>query len=141
MSNNKLVFNGMSEFRALLRHLPEDLTSEASHIVEGTANGAAYEIKRGYPDTSGRLIGGVQVSHFEKGKVAAGAIVKSAAKHAHLFEFGTRQRRTNTGANRGVMPKAAESAAMIPKVIRARKRMYSQLADMLRRVGFRVEGV
>jgi len=157
VSQNQLRFDGMSELRAQLRNLPETLAGEASHIVEGAANGAAAEIPRNYPirDTNlhpgprrkspwfppGNLARGVRVTHFERGKVAAGAIVKSAAKHAHLFEFGTRQRRTNKGANRGVMPKAPASEAMIPVVIRARKRMYSQLADLLRRVGFQVEGV
>jgi len=126
----------MKELREALRRLPEELTGEAGHIVEGIANGAASEIRRAYPSRSGRLIGGVVVTKFERGKVAAGAIVKSSAPHAHLFEFGTSSRRTGRGWNRGQMPDAPESERMVPIVVKARRRMYSLLADLLRRTGF-----
>lgn len=135
-----LKFDGLTELRAALRKLPEDLAGEASHIVEGIANGAAADIRRVYPSHTGRLIGGVVVTHFEHGKVAAGAIVKSGAPHSHLFEYGTKARRTGKGANRGTMPKAPESERMVPIVVRARKRMYAQLTDLLRRAGFVIEG-
>jgi hypothetical protein len=137
----KLELNGMAELREALRNLPETLAGEASHIVEGVANGVASDVRRAYPSRSGRLIGGVQVTRFETGKVAAGAIVKSAAKHAHLFEYGTASRRTSKGVNRGRMPKAPQNERMVPIVVRARKRMYSQFAEMLRRIGFVVEGL
>ena len=140
MSSVKLRFDGMTELRTALRNLPEDLTGEAGHIVEGVANGAATEIRRGYPNHTGHLIAGVVVTHFEHGKVAAGALVKSAARHAHLFEFGTKSRRTAKGWNRGTMPKAPDQKRMVPVVVKARHRMYSQLADMLRRFGLLVEG-
>jgi hypothetical protein len=141
VSRNRLVLNGMAEFRAALRNLPETLAGEAAHIVEGAANGAAADVKRRYPIQSGHLVGGVQVTHFDNGRVAAGAIVKSGAKHSHLYEYGTRRRQTAKGANRGAMPKASDATAMIPAIVRARKRMYAELADLLRRAGFQVTGV
>ena len=136
-----LKLDGMAEFREALRHLPEHLAGEASHIVEGAANGAASEVRRVYPSHTGRLIAGVRVTNFEGGKVAAGAIVKSSARHSHLFEFGTKSRRTAKGWNRGSMPKAQESERSIPIFQRARRRMYLQLADLLRRNGFEVAGL
>jgi hypothetical protein len=135
----RLRLDGMNELRAQLRRLPEELRSDASHIVEATANGVAADVRRRYPQgETGNLIRGVAVTRVDAGKVAAGAIVKSASKHAHLFERGTNTRRTGKGANRGRMPEASESQQMIPVVIRARRRMYEQLADLLRRAGFQV---
>ncbi len=139
MSHNTLRFDGLNELRAQLRQLPEDLAGEASHIIEGVANGVASDVKRHYPiGKTGNLVRGVIVTHFEGSKVAAGAIVKSAAKHAWIFEHGTRQRRNAKGANRGRMPEAPEGQRMIPVVIRARRRMYELLFDMLRRHGLQV---
>lgn len=136
----KLKFDGMQEFRSMLRNLPQELTGEASHIVEATANGAASDVRRAYPSKSGRMIGGVQVTHFDGGKVAAGAILKSSAPHAHLFERGTRPRKTAQGWPRGSMPEAPEREQMIPIVVKARRFMYGKLAELLRRAGFHVEG-
>lgn len=139
MSSVKLKFDGLTELRNALRNLPSDLTGEASHIVEGIANGAASEIRQAYPSVTGNLISGVQVTRFEHGKVAAGALVKSSARHAHLFEFGTKSRRTSKGWNRGTMPKAPENERMVPIIVKARYRMFGLLADMLRRAGLLVE--
>ena len=136
----QLRLDGMAELREALRKLPEELAGEASHIIEGIANGVASETRRVYPIQTGRLVGGVKVTHFEHGKVAAGAVVKSSAPHSHLYEYGTKSRKTAKGWNRGSMPKADESKRMIPIVVRARKRMYAQLSDLLRRAGFVIEG-
>lgn len=135
-----LKWNGLQELKTALRNMPEELAGEASHIVEATANGAAAEVRRAYPSKSGRLIGGVHVTHFEGGKVAAGAVLKSSAPHSHLFERGTRSRKTDKGWNRGSMPEAPENRKMVPIVVKARRRMYSLLTEMLRRAGFVIEG-
>ena len=136
-----IKFTGLTELRTALRNLPEELAGEASHIVEGAANGAAAQIKRVYPiGKTGNLVAGVTVEHASQ-KVAAGAIVKSKSPHSHLWERGSQTRRTGKGANRGRMPAAPESEKMIPIVVRARRRMYADLANLLRRVGFQVDGV
>jgi len=147
-----LRFDGMAEFRAALRKLPEDLAGEASNIVEATANGVAAQVRGNYPiGPTGNLVRGVTVTHFENRKVAAGAIVKSVAKHAWIFERGTKvrsgaggnergrgSRRGNRLANRSAMPEAPESQQMVPVVVRYRRRMFEQLFAMLRRHGFTV---
>lgn len=137
-----LKFDGLTELRAALRKLPEDLAGEASHIVEGIANGAASEVRRGYSrGKSGRMIDGVQVTHLSTSKAAAGALLKSSAPEATIWEYTKEQRRqTRSGANRGVMRLPPENKRMIPIVVRARKRMYAQLTDLLRRAGFVIEG-
>ena len=132
-------WTGLTEFRAALRNMPEELAGEAAHIVEGAANGAAAQIRRVYPVKTGNLVSGVVIEHNQQ-RVAASAVVRSKSPHAHLFERGTRPRRTAKGANRGSMPEAPENEKMVPIAIRTRRRMYSELADMLRRIGFVIEG-
>ncbi len=130
----------------------QTLAGEASKIVEATANGVASQVRQNYPiGPTGNLVRGVNVTHFEHGKVAAGAIVKSTAKHAWIFEKGTKvrasaggwatgrgSRKGNRAGNRGAMPEAPEGQKMIPVVVRARRRMFEQLFDLLRRNGFTV---
>ncbi len=137
MANNRLVFEGLAELRAALRRLPAELTTEASRIVDGAANGGAADIKRTYPRRTGNLGDHVSVTHFDQGRFSAGAIVKNTATHAWMFEHGTQARHTAIGANRGSMP---PGHVFIPRIMRARRLMYTQLADLLRRHGFQVTG-
>lgn len=138
----RLELNGMAELREALRNLPEHLAGEASHIVGSVANGAGSEVRQHYKrGKTGNLIAGVEVAQISTGKAAAGYVVRSKSPHSHLVERGTVTRRTASGANRGAMKKSPENERMIPIVIRARRRMYGQLADLLRRMGFIVEGL
>lgn len=132
-----LKWDGLEELRAELRRLPEDLTGEASHIVEASANAAAADIKQGYPHRTGNLRKGVTVTHFDKGKFSAGAIVKNTAPHANLFEVGSQARHTAIGANRGSMP---PGHVFVPAVIKRRRQMYSRLKELLVRKGLSVSG-
>lgn len=138
----RFVFAGLEELKTALRALPDDLTGEASNIVEGAANGAAAAIKRDYArGPTGNLIGGVYVTHFSRGRFSAGAIVKSAAKHAWIYENGTQARHYFTARGvrhpTGAMP---PGHVFIPAMIRARRRMYELLAAMMRRNGLLVSG-
>lgn len=139
MADNRLRFDGLEELRAELRRLPVDLTAEASHIVEATANAAAVEIRSGYAAhvVTGQLQGGVVVTHADAGKYSAGAIVKNTAPHAVIFEHGTRARHTDRGVNRGAMP---AGNVFIPAIVKARRRMYEQLRALLERHGLIVTG-
>lgn len=137
MSNNRLVFDGMSELRAALRQLPAELAGEAGRIIEGEANAAVTEMRQAYPVRTGRLMQSTVVSRVNRGKYASGAIVKNTSKHAHLFEFGTQTRQNAIGANRGAMP---PGNVFVPAMIRARRRMYRALAALLERKGMTVTG-
>lgn len=134
----KLTLQGMQQFRAALRRLPDDLLEHGGQIVEAHAQDAQHSIVHRYPEHTGRLKAGVTLRK-QHGKYVTSAIVQSRAPHAHLFEKGTKQRRTASGANRGRMPKANEAEAMIPEVIRKRRQMMSALVAMLRNAGFSVE--
>jgi hypothetical protein len=136
---SRLELRGLDELRAALRNLPGDLAEEAAVIVEAQAAEAERSIEAGYPEgPTGNLRRGV-VRESNRSKFGVAAIVRSRAPHAHLFEAGTKPRRTAKGANRGAMPPAAEAQRFVPKAIRARARMFSALKDLVRRAGLVVE--
>lgn len=140
MAQNSLKFAGMDAFRQALRQLPEDLAQEAAVIVQAQATEAKAQIQRAYPEgPTGNLRRGVTVEH-NISKASAGSLVKSRAKHSHLFERGTTMRRTGSGANRGRMPEAPDNQKMVPIVVRRRRAMVSALIDLVRKAGFQVEG-
>jgi len=132
-----LELKGLDELRTALRNLPDDLTDEADAIVQAHADEAARQIRGGYPAVSGNLQRGVTVER-NTSKLTSTAVVRSRARHAHLFEHGTGPRRTGSGASRGVMPKAPSNQQMIPIAIRVRGRMVRLLIDLVRRAGFEV---
>jgi hypothetical protein len=132
-----LHWDGLSEFRADLEHLPEGLTTDSDPIVASAANGAAADIRAGYPKRTGNLKKNVFVSRLDKGKDFAGYIVKNPAPHAFIFENGTQARHTAIGANRGSMP---PGHVFVPAVIRRRRAMYLQLKALLVTYGLVVSG-
>jgi hypothetical protein len=141
----KFVFNGLEELKAQLRALPEELTVEASHIVEGEANAAAVAIKAVYGQhrVTGHLQDGVYVSHFDKGRFGAGAVVHSSGRHAWWFDNGTQARHWVRGSAKstGTMwGKTPPTHVFVKTMIAHRRAMYTQLADLLERHGLRVTG-
>lgn len=135
MSNNRLMFEGLDELRAQLRALPDDLATEAQEIVIANANAAARDVRAGYPrGPTGNLKARVSISQT-RSKAATSAKVSSRAPHAFLFEEGSGRRVTNRGWNRGRMPEAPTSAAMIPKIVRQRRIMNDALKDLCLRHG------
>jgi hypothetical protein len=133
---NEVRWDGLEEYRELLRALPEALAQETAHLVEAAANGAALDIRRAYPVRTGKLRDRVTVTRLNKGKYGTGLIVKNTAPHAWLFENGTQARHTALGANRGSMP---PGHVFIPLAIKARRRLYGQVKDLLVRKGALVD--
>lgn len=132
-----VTWDGLDAFEAKLEHLPETLVSEADTIVTTAAKQASSEVVANYPARTGTLRRRVIVT-MASTRHSVTAKVRSGAPHAHLFEKGTAVRHNRNGANRGAMPKPAESQAMIPRVIRLRKQMQQTLAAMLEREGFEI---
>jgi hypothetical protein len=130
----KLRWDGLHQFRTALRNLPADLNDDAQAIVVSHATEAERLIKSAYPEKTGNLKRGVNLT-VETGRFGTVAKVGSRAFHSHLFEKGTVARKTSTGANRGRMPAAPESQQMIPIVVRVRRRMVAQLIAMVQRTG------
>lgn len=138
MSANRLEFDGLDDLRSALRQLPADMASQGASIVETTAARVGADVVRNYPSRTGTLQRRVRVDHGVSARSGVSAIVRSAAPHASLYEFGTEARRTGAGANRGRMPVGPESSRLIPQAIRARRRMTDELTALVRAAGFEV---
>lgn len=136
MSHNRLEFSGLAELKRDLKNLPSELAREARTVVSQTATKAAGEIVSAYPTRTGNLKRGVKVSDESSG-FSAVATVKNTAKHAYIFENGTQARHTDIGANRGAMP---PGNVFIPIVVRRRRGMYHELAEIVRKHGLVVTG-
>jgi bacteriophage HK97-gp10 putative tail-component len=132
-------WSGLQEFRADLKNMPEHLADEAGSIVMASAQQAAQDVQGAYPQgPTGKLKRGVTARLDNRGRAGASALVKSGARHSHLFEKGTGPRKNANGANRGRMPEAPASQQMIPIVIRARRQMVLKLIQMLQAEGLTV---
>jgi hypothetical protein len=140
MSQNRFVFEGLDELREALRRLPDDLTGEASHIIEAAKNGAEADIKSQYP--AGPLRDHL-TSSIERTGFSVVAIIKNTAKTiqgidlASLYEFGSQARHTVIGADRGTMP---ARPVFVPVMVRKRRQMYENFRDLLTRYGLLVTG-
>ena len=135
-------WSGLEEFKAQLRSTPEHLRGEATHVVEGRANGAAVLIRAGYGAhrVTGNLQESVEVRH-EHSAHGARSVVAATAPHAHLFEFGTQARKRASGAETGAMwSRTPPVPVFIPAMDRERRGMYGDLKAMLQRAGFEVSG-
>ena len=129
---------GLDELREALRRLPEALRDEARDIIKREANDAMEQIVAAYPEHTGNLRNHVYVSTTAGGgRHGVAAVVRNTAKHAWLFENGTQTRQTAIGANRGPMP---AGHVFIPIIVRHRRAMYGQLAELLRAKGLQVSG-
>lgn len=141
--SSRFVFTGLDGLKKELMALPENLTGEGGHIVEGSANGAATSVRSQYAShrVTGTMQSRVLVETRKSKQFGVAATVKSTAPHAHLFEKGTQARHyiTRNGVKHllGRMPPAN---IFIPTIIRYRRAMFENLKDMLRRNGLQVSG-
>lgn len=129
------MMTGMNELIASLHSASQDVRDDGMRIVREEVEAAAEEIRRSYPATggTGKLRARVK-TEYPSSTLLVG-VVKSAAPHSHIYEFGTKLRQTASGANRGVMP----SREITPKIAqRHRSRMYERLIQMVRAIGFEV---
>jgi hypothetical protein len=133
----KIQWSGLTEFLQEFGSIPKDLHNEGMEIVKEETEGAAVEIAQQYGQhqATGRLARSVR-TFYPSASILVG-IVRSVAPHAHLFEFGTKQRRNAKGANRGTMPKANPEIT-VPIARRRRGRMSRRLVELLQRHGFDV---
>jgi hypothetical protein len=127
-----VVLSGLDELRHELTHAPEEIRREAMDILKECTEGAASDMAHRYPGSLGRS---VRTSY--PASAALVGIAQNTAPHSHLYEFGTKARRTAKGANRGVMP-AASPAIVVPIAQSWRERMVTRIMAMLASRGFLV---
>ena len=129
---------GLAELKAELRRLPEELASDAGEVVLGAANRAEAAILARYPHgPTGNLRDGVSVHEARADRFGAKMIVRSAAPHAHLYEYGSASR-AYKGANRGRMPAATGGPVFVPEMQRARAWMWDALRRLIEATGLEV---
>lgn len=131
-----VTWPGLDELRAALRDLPAELRDDATTIVMEEADGAVDDIINGYPDHTGDLKRKVSKKVLAPSSAFGTAVqVRSAAKHAHLFENGTQTRKNALGQNRGAAP---PGRVFVPVMIRRRRNVHRRLVDLVKRAGFTV---
>jgi len=128
-----VTWKGLREFQTWLESLPENVSTEAEHIVQGEANAAAFAIRSRYPARTGNLRSKVVVQRRVSRGGLVSYVVKNTARHAAIFEYGTQARHTRIGANRGSMP---PGHVFLPIVLQRRRAMFLMLKDMLTKFGF-----
>lgn len=129
--SGRVQVTGLRELAEFFAKAPDAIRAEAMDVVRETTEAAANEIRPQYPVKTGTLRDRVRTT-YPASTVLAG-VVLSSAPHSHLYDFGTRQRRTRSGANRGRMP---EKAVVVPVAQRYRVRLVEQLKAVIRRFGF-----
>lgn len=125
MSNVTVEFTGWREFIERMKHVPDVVKADADDVLREVAESMAGAVRERYAVRSGKLRRGVRVRRL----AAMAYQVKSGAPHAHLYEQGTRPRRTRTGANRGVMPRFGPIFAV--EKMRASSRVVRRLEHVL----------
>jgi hypothetical protein len=130
-------WDGLQELQQALKALPAELTTEGRRIVAGHANGTAVAIRAAYPWHSGNLRQHVSLTLTNEGPFGINATIKQTARHAWIFENGTQARYTKKGSPRGRMP---AGKVFVPAMMRARARLYTELAALLARHGMQVTG-
>jgi hypothetical protein len=136
MSDNKLTFVGMLEFRKAMHELPSRLRAEATAINVSEASAAMNTIAAGYPVKTRTLKAGLRLEQ-QSNPYGSSVKIRNLALHSALYEYGSEMRYTDEGAKRGKMP---ARPLFIPTAIRHRRRAVSRIVDKLRSEGFTITG-
>jgi Bacteriophage HK97-gp10, putative tail-component len=136
---NELRIDGLEEFAAALRQLPEELTHDAAVIVRAQADEAMRQMFAAYPVDSGQLRRGLRLDPSITDRGTTLTRVRNRTWYAALFEFGTKgkHRHWRTGKDVGPMP---AGQVFVPIAQRRRIIMVTALMDMVRRAGLTVAG-
>jgi hypothetical protein len=130
-----LTINTSAFLEELNRIMPE-LQATSRPIIDRLVTKTATELKAVYPaGKTHQLRDGVQT---ESAKLTAGGVigqVHSWSKYAHMWEFGTQDRHTSKGWERGRSPSHRQEG-MITISSRNRRQMVIELREVVRAYGF-----
>jgi len=100
------TFIGGDRFVVDLRQWRGRLLEEARQAAKDAAEHMASSVADQWPTgKTGNLRSSVRVMTEATGADTFQFRVRTSAEHANLYEYGTTQRHTKRGGNRGVMPK------------------------------------
>jgi len=134
-----VVWNGLDEYLAELRKLPEDCVGEAEKMATGAANAAFVKIATVYvahefTGTLRRLL--TLKPAMNKGALATGVVLRSGSPLAWLFDNGSQARHWASGKSTGKMwGRSAPTHIFSSTVGKARRELAAQLRAMLMRRG------
>jgi len=128
---------GLTELRAALVSMPQDVATDASDLVELTAYRVAGQLHMVYPP--GDAQGGIVVETSGARTLLIEASVISTWWLAIIWEFGTVPRYTRRGFYRGIGPEHPDRG-LVKIADRERRQMFIELIAMLRVRGFIVTG-
>jgi hypothetical protein len=129
-----LLLDGLDELRKALRDMPDALTNDALAIVATAAEDTATAVKAVYPNTV--MDEGVFVVDRSQ-QYQAKFVVESRTSMAIWWEYGTANRTTQLGWNRGAEP-AHPDQGLISIAKRNRARMTAALIALVQDAGFDV---
>ena len=136
-ADNRIHFAGLDALFEFLRTAPERITDKAADIIENTTELTRSSLVQSYPrGRTGNLRAGVQVEYQHTRFGVLGRVV-SKSPHAHLWEFGTVNRKTALDWKRGAAPHH-KPQGLVPIAERNRKQMIADIVDVLRAEGFEV---
>jgi len=100
-----LTIDGMVEVQKLIDDLSEKAANRVMrNVLRAASTVVLKEVRKITPVKTGRLKKG-WIRKFSKSySKNLYAVVKNVAKHAGLYEFGTLERETESGASRGISP-------------------------------------
>lgn len=129
----RVNLDGLGTLREALMKLPAELEAAASRIVEHAATDTAARLLGVYPG-HGPLRAGVHVVD-KSTQWTAKWRVESRSAEAEWWEFGTQNRHTQQGWNRGSTP-AHKDTGLISIARTRRRQMVAELIDFVRDQGF-----
>jgi hypothetical protein len=149
VSAPRIVWTGLEELRAALRALPRELQDRAVGSVRQAGYRAGGRIGQAYPASHARKRGGggvrlrqgVRVTEEASSVGGAMAVVRSTAKHAHLWEFGTGDRANRYGPTGRMVPSKYGAPVFVAVVEEERARMHAEFVTLLRHTGVALEVV
>ena len=138
MSEVRMTWTGLQEFRAALEAMPAALQAEAQDALAGLGDQTKAAMIAAYPEKSGRLRSGLTVTPLADAN-AAGVRITNLAPDAAIFEVGSRGkvRHTRTGASRGILK---PGNVFRPTMARARRQIAPLLYALLEREGLEPSG-
>jgi hypothetical protein len=136
--SGSIKMSGLTELQKFISEADEDIRTEATTIVHEATEQTAREWRRRMPrGETGNLQAGLTTKYPAANEIVG--VTLSSAPHSHLVEFGTKNRKTKSGADRGKMPKLeGDNAGFIAQ--RNRSQMYNRLLQMIKRFGFEISG-
>jgi HK97 gp10 family phage protein len=129
----RIEWDGLEDLIRKLTDAPREIREEGFAILKESTEQCAAEIAQRYPKKTGAMSRRLRTI-YPSTQVLVG-VIQSTAPHAHLVEFGTQQRRTDKGYNRGKMP-PADPQVVVPAAQKHRARMYQRIKEMLIAKGF-----